>query len=389
MNSGGDCRVRRMAIYNVKPDMVLAKEIYSRNGRLLLRKGAVLTEEWISRLIDFGIPTIYVEGNDSPEESTGEKPGFEPVQKAPKRLYHGELPDMVSSEVREEAERVVQEIMHDVKTGNLIKTGKARKVVEKIVGELISNRHIVGKLADIRILDDYTFAHSVNVCILSISTGIVMGYSKIRLKELGIGALLHDVGKMKVPDEILKKNGPLTEKEFDEIKRHTILGYEILRENSDITPDAAKIALQHHECYNGTGYPRGIKNDEFHEYSKIVAVADVYDALTADRVYKNAVLPYEAMEIIIASSGYQFDPQIVKTFVENCEIYPVGSTVELSTGEIGIVVNVNRALPIRPTVRIIMSAEGKEVGNGAEIDLMTSPTVFVNKILSFKKKNRL
>jgi len=128
---------------------------------------------------------------------------------------------------------------------------------------LINVKHILGKLADIRILDD--------------------------------------------------KCGPLTEKEFEEIKRHTILGYEMLNNHSEITPNAAKISLQHHECYNGTGYPNGVKDSDIHEYSRIVALADVYDALTADRVYKNAILPYEAMEIIIASSGYQFDPEIVRS----------------------------------------------------------------------------
>jgi HD-GYP domain-containing protein (c-di-GMP phosphodiesterase class II) len=377
--------LKRIAIYNAKPEMILAKEIYSRNGRLLLRQGEKLSQQWIDKLMDFDVPTIYIDvdtGSKYPEITkiiTSEK----------EKVYHDDVPDMISTEVRGEAERVVQELMHEIKAGRLIKTDKARKVVETIVSQLITNQHIVGKLADIRILDDYTFAHSVNVCILSISTGIIMGYSKVRLRELGIGALMHDVGKMKVPDEILNKKGPLTEKEFEVIKKHTIWGYEILSEHPDMTSSAARISLQHHECYNGLGYPWGIKNDEIHEYSKIVAIVDVYDALTADRVYKNAILPYEAMEIIIASTGYQFEPQIVKTFVENSEIYPVGSIVELNNGIITMVINANRALPTRPITKIVIDAQGNEVNDGEVIDLMKNPTLFISKIVRFRRKTGL
>lgn len=378
--------MKRIAIFNAKPEMVLAKEVYSRNGRLLLRKGAVLTQEWIDKLADFGVPTVYIEMESAVDGAAAEEGQAGCQQDKMKKRPRIEVPDMVPYQIRNEAERVVQEIMQDVKTGRLIKTNKARKVVEDIVNQLINNRHIAGKLADIRILDDYTFAHSVNVCILSISTGVIMGYSKIRLRELGIGALLHDVGKMKIPDEILNKRGPLTEREFEEIKRHTILGYEILSEHPDITSNAARISIQHHECYNGSGYPWGVRDEEVHEYSKIVAIADVYDALTADRVYKNAIMPYEAMEIIIASSGYQFDPQIIKLFVENSEIYPVGSTVELNTGETGMIVNVDRVLPTRPVIRLISDMNGKEITEDIEINLINNPTIFIKKILRFRNR---
>ncbi|PKM82632.1 MAG: HD-GYP domain-containing protein [Firmicutes bacterium HGW-Firmicutes-14] len=377
--------MKRIAIYNAKPGMILAKEIYNRNGRLLLRENAVLTKRWIDKLAGYGIPTVFIRsGGYNPREVVQKRVQPSSGKKA-KRFYQSEIPDMIPADIREEAERAIQEIMHNVKTGRLIRTEKVKKVVEKILSQLINNVHIIGKLADIRILDDYTFAHSVNVCILSISTGVVMGYSKNRLRELGIGALLHDVGKMNIPDEILQKRGPLTEKEFEEIKRHTLLGFEMLSQYADITWNAARISLQHHECFNGSGYPWGINDKDIHEYSKIVAVSDVYDALTADRVYKNAILPYEAMEIIIASSGYQFDPEIVKLFVEHCEIYPVGSIVELNSGETGVVIDVNRGLPTRPMVQVIADIEGNELDNGPEIDLMTNPTIFVNAILSFRR----
>jgi len=216
--------LKRIAIYNAKPDMVIAKEIYGRNGRLLLNKGTVLTQKWIDKLYLYGVPTVYIE----PERNLSEPvrgievltPGRELTTD---RRCREDLPDIVPHIIREEAEQAVREIMQDIKAGSLFKTKKARAIIEKIINQLIKNRHIAGKLADIRILDDYTFSHSVNVCIFAISTGIFMGYSKIRLRELGIGALLHDVGKIKI---------------------------RVLNDNSEITPNAAKIALQHYDGCN-------------------------------------------------------------------------------------------------------------------------------------------
>jgi HD-GYP domain-containing protein (c-di-GMP phosphodiesterase class II) len=365
--------MKRIAIFDAQPEMILAKEVLSRTGRLLIRRGESLNKQRIRKLIEFGIPTLYIEDGSDFYEDTVLKDDVT------------EIPDIISAETRDEAERVVQELMNDVKAGHMINTHKVKYVVDDIVDELIRNRFIATKLADIRILDDYTFAHSVNVCVLSVSTGIVLGYPKHKLEKLAIGAILHDIGKMLIPEEILNKPGELTKSEFEEMKKHALLGYELLKEQPEVPATAALVALQHHECFNGEGYPYGIKNENIHEHSRIVAVADVYDALTADRVYKNAVLPYECVEIIIASSGYKFDPKIVRTFVENVSIYPIGTVVELNTGEMAAVIDSNRILPTRPTVMIIADKNKREVQGGAEVDLMNNPTVFITRIKKLKR----
>lgn len=367
--------MKRIAIFDAQPEMILAKEVFSRTGRLLIRRGELLNAQRVRKLIEFGIPTIYIEdGSDAYEDTILNNSDIE-------------IPDIISTETRDEAERVVQELMSDVKAGHTINTHRVKHVVEDIVNELIRNRFIVTKLADIRILDDYTFAHSVNVCVLSVSTGLAMGFLKHQLQKLAIGAILHDIGKMLVPEEILNKPGELTKSEFAEMKKHSIIGYELLKEQSEIPATAALVALQHHERYNGEGYPHGIKNENIHEHAKIVAIADVYDALTADRVYKNAVLPYECVEILIASSGYQFDPAFVRTFVENVAIYPIGTVVELNTGETAAVIDSNRILPTRPTVLIIADQKCNEVVDGAEVDLMNNPTIFITKIKKLKRRS--
>lgn len=356
--------------------MIVAKTIYSRTGTPLLKKGTSLTRTYINKLLELGIPTIYIEENKVNMEGTGNNLDAKE-----------ELPDIISFETRLQAENVVKDLMNDCKMGRIINIKPIQEIVGRIIQEVIDTRKILVKLADIRILDDYTFAHCVNVSVLSISCGMIMGYNKTQLQDLGTGALLHDIGKIKIPLEVLNKPGKLSDTEYKQIMNHSNYGYEILKTYSDIKEISALVALQHHERYNGKGYPLGISNNNIIEYSKIVALADVYDALTADRVYKNAVLPYEAIEVIIASGGFHFDPNLVKTFVENISVYPIGSIVELNDGKIGLVVNVNRNLPHRPVLRILKNEDGHSNSHYKEIDLMVNNTLFVNKIISFKSMN--
>jgi len=354
--------------------MTLAKTVYSRDGKRLLNLGLKLTDAYIKKLMDYGIPTVYIQ-DPAPADD------FQLI-----RIYENvkELPDVINFETRLEAEKIIRNIMQDVKLGQLFDVQPAKQIVKKMASEIMANKNIIAKLSDIRILDDYTFAHCVNVCVLSMATGVILNYSPHKLYDLGLGALLHDVGKVKVPNEILNKPSPLDSEELIHIHRHPIYGYEILRQHPDVNALAANVALQHHEKYNGTGYPKGLAGGNIHEFAKIVAIADVYDALTADRVYKNMILPYEAIEVIIASSGYQFDPELVKTFVRNTAIYPIGSLVELNTGERGIVIRNNRSLPMRPTVRIMTDPGGREIEDGPEVDLMVHTTLFVNKVIRFR-----
>jgi len=379
--------LKKVAIHKVQPEMVLAREVYSENGSMLLQRGSALTVRWIDKLSEYGIKEVFVESNG--DETAGKSTGLLGDCSKSSRIPQEAVSDIIPYRLREDAESVVQVVMEEAKSGKITDSAEVRRVVEDIVNHLIKESYIACKLADIRVLDDYTFTHSVNVCVLSVSIGVNMGYTKSGLEELGVGALLHDVGKTRVPQELVTKHGPLTPEEFAEVKRHTILGYEILNENPEIIRDAAMVCLQHHECYNGTGYPFGIKDTEIHEHSRIVAIADVFDALTADRVYKNAAPAYEAVEVIIGLTGCKFDPMIVKSFIENCEIYPVGSTVILSSGETGVITSVNRQLPTRPRLKLISDNTGKAIPLADEIDLIDRPTVFIDQVISFRRKTGL
>lgn len=368
--------MKRISVYDVKPGLVIARPVYGRDGRRLLLTGVQLTDQYINRLRDLGVPTIYIQEPDPLAELDQAK------------LYENvkELPDAISFETRLEAEKRLCILMNEAKRGQLFDVKPVHGIVDTIIEQTMTNKNIIGKLTDIRILDDYTFAHCVNVCVLSVAIGINLGYPRRKLHELAVGALLHDLGKVTVSEDILQKPAALTTQEFEIVKQHSKHGYDMLRLVPGVSVLAANIALQHHERYNGEGYPRSVKGEAIHEFARIVAIADVYDALTADRVYKNMVLPYEAVEIIIASAGYQFDPELVRVFVENTAIYPIGSLVQLNSGATGVIIKNNRTLPMRPTVRLVTSPRGEDVQD-IELDLMTNTTTFVTRVISFKNVN--
>ncbi|MFZ5351742.1 MAG: HD-GYP domain-containing protein [Bacillota bacterium] len=352
--------MRRIHVDKLNNDMVLAKTIYSSDGNILLNAGIKLKEIYINRFRELGITEIYIDDHISHDIVAD---------------------DVISEETRFEARIAVKHAMDSMKMRNSLNIKQARNVVGKIVDELMNVPDAMVNLQDLKTTDNYTFNHSANVCVLSVITGISMGYDKERLRQLGLGALLHDIGKVKIPQEILNKPASLTPEEFEEIKKHSSYGYEILKRSMDLSTYASYVALTHHERYNGSGYPLGLRGEEIHEFSRIVAVADVYDALTSDRVYKKRSNINDAIEYLIGMGYHQFDYGIVRNFIEHIAIYPSGVCVKLNTGEIAIVVDVNKKYPNRPIVRIFKDRDGNEIKELNEIDLTKYNNILIEDII--------
>jgi HD-GYP domain-containing protein (c-di-GMP phosphodiesterase class II) len=340
--------MRKVLIDKVKEGTKLAKAIFNPGGRVLLQPGVVLRKSLLNKLKAHNIYELYIEDNISRDI---------------------EIRDAVCQQTRIEAKNLIKQLMNSYASSNSINIGPVKDSVDKMIEELLCNEDLLVNLSDIRCVDDYTFEHSVNVCILSLTTGIGLGYDERRLKELGIGALLHDIGKLRVPEEILKKPSRLTPEEFEEIKKHTVYGYKILRDNKDISIRSALIALSHHERIDGSGYPLKLFDKDIHQFGKIVAVADVYDALTSDRVYRDKLSPHEGYDYITSLGYYYFDRQVISSFIKFVAVYPVGSGVILSTRERGIVTRINKNMPTRPVVRVIFDENNEELINYYEIDL--------------------
>lgn len=353
----------RMSTVNLQPGMEIARDVVNAGGRLLIRKGVTLTFHYISRLREMGIGSVYIA--------------------APCGLPETSF-DVLSDETRSKAIQTVKTAFDKFKTNRRIDAATVRSMAAAIVDELLRHPDAVMHLTDIRTYDDYTFGHSVNVAVLSALTGIELGYTRVQLQELTLGCLLHDLGKLAVPAEILNKPGKLSEEEMEIVKTHTEAGFDILRHNPGVPLLAAHIAFQHQERLNGTGYPRGLKGQEIHEYARIAAVADVYDALTSDRPYRKGLLPHIVYEIMAASVGDCFEERIFKLFFEHIALYPVGTIVILSTGETGIVVECSKSLPLRPRIKILLDGDGRFAAADAQLELAAQLTVFIADVLDDK-----
>lgn len=227
--------------------------------------------------------------------------------------------------------------------------------------------------------DRYTYIHSVNVALLATIIGIHMGYEIEELSYLASGAVLHDWGKLLVPREILHKPSALSPEEFQVIKRHPIRGEQVLRD-AGWPDEVLRVVREHHERWGGQGYPDGLRADGIHPNAQIVAVADVFDALTEDRPYKVGLSPYHALEMILNGSGSSYAPEVVRALRSCVLLYPEHSTVTLSSGETGVVIALAAELPTRPVVRIIADRQGRPVRGEKIIDLRKNRTLTVNSI---------
>ncbi|PPK77005.1 putative nucleotidyltransferase with HDIG domain [Methylobacter tundripaludum] len=274
-----------------------------------------------------------------------------------------------SREVYGEANKIISNIMHDVRIGKQIEVERIDPVVEKMANSILRNKDALLSLCRIKNKDDYTFLHSVSVGALLISFAHALDFKRDVIKQLGVGGMLHDIGKTKVPNEILNKPGALTEEEFVIMKSHVVHGCSILRKSPGIAQVSFDVASQHHERFDGSGYPLGLKNSEMSVYGQMAAIVDVYDAITADRCYHKGMEPTVAIRKMFEWSKFHFNPKLLRTFIRIVGIYPVGTLVMLESGKIGVVIEQSETDMTRPLVRIIFDAKKNYFIAPKDIDL--------------------
>lgn len=331
--------MRRVAVNYLKPGDVLALPVKSSKGAVLLAEGVRINQGAIKKLSELGIFAVYVEDGSIPNLSINE---------------------IILETTRKESIDLLKDVMlKNTITGEVaknsrepIKIERLTYVVNNLVDELLSNNSILSSFAEVRLLDNYTYNHSLDVCIYSLVLGHKLKFTRTQLLELGLGAILHDVGKSRIPLNIINKPGIVSSEEFEIIKKHPVYGYEIIRMNKKIPLLSAHVALQHHERYNGSGYPRKLKGEEIHPYGYIVGIADMFDALTASKEYRPKFSLKEAIEILESSKDVLFPKEYVEKFLECIAIYPNGYKVKLSSGDIGIVIGQGKS-PLNPIVKIV------------------------------------
>jgi len=263
---------------------------------------------------------------------------------------------------------VIDEILNSARFGQMLNTDKAEGIVSDCVESMLRDPGALLWMSKIKHEDEYTAEHCLNVCILAIAFGRHLGFTDDKLKLLGMCGLLHDVGKMRTPDEILNKTSSLTDEEFVIMKQHTTDGYHLLVEEGGAPEYALDVALCHHERPDGRGYPNGLVGEDISEYSRIIAIVDAYDAMTSNRCYTSAVSAVDALKVIYRNRGKQFDEEYALSFMQAIGPYPPGSIVELYNGMVGIVLSGRRKSRHLPTTIIVRNAE-KEVVDECAADL--------------------
>lgn len=367
--------MQKIYLDDISPGTIIAKDIYNGYGTMLVSKGTVVMDKFIKQLEDIGISELYVEDN---ADDVFEENCVESLKMMEDEQAKLPIDDVIYEKTRVQAHMQVKKIMVRYSVHSHINIDKIHKIVESIIEELLSRREIVLTLSQLRSIDDYTYEHSVNVSVLSLIVGIDISLGKESLCSLGTGAMLHDIGKAIIPDNVLKKPSKLTTSEFSEIKKHAEYGYEILTK-INLPEEAASIALYHHEKYDGSGYPKKLKGEEIPLFSRIVAIADVYDAISNDRVYKRKFSPDKVYRQIAQLGSTHFDPEIMEKFVSHLALYPNGSGVILNTNHKGIVIGQNKLLPQSPVVRIFRKERSDLKNLYTDIDLSQTKFLYIKE----------
>lgn len=329
--------MRYLDIDKVQPDMILVKPIYNDDGQILLAANKKLTQHYLNRIKKMGYLKLYV--YDKYEEDTKER-------------YYNEV---LSEELRRDA-------VHNLKTLNL---DAVTFYANRIVDELVSQSDILIDLADIRGYNNQTYEHCINVALLSVTIGIGLGLTNEQLNMLSVGAILHDIGKVVIDKSIIEKQDKLTDEEYEIVKKHPMFGYNMLKDNFEISSQSRVAVLLHHENEDGTGYPFGRIGKDIHIFAKIIHVADVFDALVSERSYKKALSPSDALEFLMAHCGAMFDQSIVEKLIKYVALYPIGSLVELSDGRTAIVQKNFPDAVLRP---IVYTEDGKVINLRDDFD---------------------
>lgn len=271
--------------------------------------------------------------------------------------------------VRNQTKKVITTVLEDIRLGQSIKTDEAQKAVNSIIDSLMEDKEALLCLSQLKSRDEYTVFHSLNVLILSVAFAKQLGLGVDDLQLIGLGGLLHDIGKMKIPLEILNKPGKLTDSEFVIMKNHVLLSKEIIEKSGDFPQKTMDFVLHHHERYNGKGYPFGLTGEAISLFGRIAAIVDVYDAITSDRVYHSALATTEAIKKIFEWSKTDFDQSLVEHFIKTIGIYPTGSIVEINQSDVGMVVSNNQENALKPSVLLLWDKQKHKYQPPRLIDL--------------------
>lgn len=350
--------MEKIALDQLQPGMLIAETIFDDSGKALIIEGTALHENMIRRLQEMDKTHTYIYHEQTIEADPGK---------------------ILETRVLIHARNLLSEyIPIDLYNESNERAFKRQETVSQMLKKITSNPSVSGFFLDLRAIDDYTMEHSIHVCVISLLVGTGLNMKEEMLETLGTGALLHDVGRIQLTPELRGQVGSVSGEAEQRYLDHTKYGYQLLRDQG-LSTDIARMALYHHEKWDGSG-PHKMAGDKLDLLSRIVAVCNVYDEFTGP-IAAQRYLPHEAIEYLYGTGDYYFDARVVKAFTTSVSIYPLGSVVKLNTGEIGIVVNVDKNIAPRPIIKLCYDRNNQKIKYPQQIDLSTETTLFISSIL--------
>ncbi|TAL33949.1 MAG: HD-GYP domain-containing protein [Spirochaetes bacterium] len=382
--------MKKILVEELRPGMRFDKPVYIDSSNMLVGANVSIKESDIKRLMKWGISEIETAGNVVADAA----PGATIRNEVTISLDAKKIVDDYSSlllkrkrllELHRDASRVVSDVYSAIKSDEVFPLDSIDTTIRTIMKMLEEDQNVFLFLAGLEEGKNYLVTHSVNVTFYSLLIGRALKYTPDKLKELAMGTMLIDTGMVKMPAYIAYKQSNLSDHEFNLIKTHPLHGYRLLKQLGKMKEKSALVSLQHHEQFDGKGYPRGLKGNQIDEYARISAIADSYEAQISSRSYRGKHSSYHAMRNLLSSGVNKFDPVILRVFVSLMSVYPIGSIVELNDGSVGLVIGSVNKKPLRPLVKLIFDAERRRINDLIIKNLLDDSTLYIAKVLDDKE----
>lgn len=340
-------KTRRISIREAIPGMVTTEDVYTYNNQLVISKGTVLSDKVITKLRFYSISHFHIFNGDVIPEDTTAKMSLSQSS----HIKESQEFKQFSQSFVESVQEFKGNLNNVVTQDTTIDVDSLLEHTTSVLSDTRNGIHVFNMLHNLRSYDDITYVHSINVSLICRVFGSWLKMSEEDIDVLTLCGLLHDVGKLTLPGSIIGKKDALTDEEYNLVKTHSIRGYKILKDK-DIDPRIKYSALMHHERCDGSGYPKGFKGNELNSFAKIVAIADVYDAMTSARVYRSALCPFEAISMFENEGLQKYDPKFIIVFLENIGQSYLGNRVKLNNGIEGEIIMLNKHALSKPVIRV-------------------------------------
>jgi len=371
--------MKTIKVSNLHPGTKFDQPVFIEGNNVLVPAGVAIKDKDIERLSRWDIDEVFTEGNEivGAAAEAAAKLKESPTWLPPREEKYLKL-------YRSAVEKV-DAIFQDIADGTYLNHEPIDSLVKDMLDILRQSKNemiqliLLGEWVERRLS-----VSAVNCMIISAVIGNTMRLASHRLLQLSTGALMHDVGMLKVEKGILEKQGKLSSEELTQIRTHPVTGYQIISKDLRYPEEIALVALQHHEHWDGRGYPRSLKGEDITLFARVVTVADAYEAMVSERPYRNSMIGYSAMKNVLSDNGRHFDPQVLKAFLESMGVFPIGSIVQLNNSSIGRVGENHAEAPLRPKVELLIDELGNQIEGTEIVDLLGKKNLFIVKAIDPK-----